>query len=226
MKRKLMIRFFDIVFSGIAIIFLFPFMLPIMLLLKLTGEHDIFYRQKRIGRGGKPFYVLKFATMLRDSPNLPGGLITAPKDPRLLPMGSFLRKTKINELPQLVNIFLGQMSIIGYRPFAEAHYKLYSEEVKKSIGKIRPGLSGIGSIVFKDEEDILHIVDDRDYFHDKIITPYKGQLEMWYVEHHNLYTYFILIFLTIWAFIKPKSKAVYKLFKDLPPCPSELKQYL
>jgi lipopolysaccharide/colanic/teichoic acid biosynthesis glycosyltransferase len=201
-------------------------MAPIMLLLKLTGEHDIFYRQKRIGYGGKPFYVLKFATMLRNSPNLAGGLITAPKDPRLLPLGNFLRKTKINELPQLLNILLGQMSIIGYRPFAETHYNLYSDEVKTSIGKIRPGLSGIGSIIFKDEEEILHIVDDREYFHDKVITPYKGQLEMWYVEHQNLYTYLMLISLTVWAFIKPKSKVIYKIFKDLPLCSPELKQYL
>jgi len=118
------------------------------------------------------------------------------------------------------------MSIIGYRPFAETHYNLYSSEVKASIGRIRPGLSGIGSIIFKEEEEILHIVDDREYFHDKVITPYKGQLEMWYVNHQNLYTYFMLIFLTIWAFINPKSKAIYKLFKDLPPCPSELEQYL
>lgn len=221
-----MIRFFDLLFSVSAILFLLPLMLPIMILLKLTGEHDIFYRQMRIGRGGRPFYVLKFATMLRNSPNLAGGLITAPKDPRLLPIGSFLRKTKVNELPQLLNIFMGDMSIIGYRPFAEAHYKLYSKEVKESIGKIRPGLSGIGSIIFKDEEEILHIVEDREYFHDKVITPYKGQLEMWYVEHQNLNNYFMLIFFTIWAFIRPKRKAIYNIFKDLPHCPSELEKYL
>lgn len=221
-----MTRFFDIIFSSLAIILLFPFMMPIMFLLKITGEHDIFYRQKRIGYNGKPFNVLKFATMLRDSPNLAGGLITALKDPRLLPLGSFLRKTKINELPQLLNIFLGQMSIIGYRPFAEVHYNLYSTEVKTSIGKIRPGLSGIGSIIFKNEEEILHTVDDKEYFHDKVITPYKGQLEMWYVEHRNLYTYFMLIFLTVWAFLKPNNKVVYKIFKELPPIPFELDEYL
>jgi lipopolysaccharide/colanic/teichoic acid biosynthesis glycosyltransferase len=221
-----MLRILDIVISLTAIIILFPFMLPIMLLLKITGEHDIFYLQKRIGYKGKPFNVLKFATMLRDSPNLAGGLITAPEDPRLLPLGSFLRKTKINELPQLLNIFLGQMSIIGYRPFAEAHYNLYSNEIKASIGEIRPGLSGIGSIIFKDEEDILHRVNDREYFHDKVITPYKGELEKWYVEHRNLCNYFTLIFLTLLAFIKPKNKTIYKLFKDLPPCPVELKKFL
>lgn len=225
MELKL-IRLFDTLFSGVAILILSPLMFPIILGLKITGEHYIFYLQARVGREGKVFNVLKFATMLKNSPNLPGGLITLKNDPRLLPMGKFLRATKINELPQLFNILIGQMSIVGYRPFAEAHYNLYSDEVKASISKIRPGLTGVGSIIFKNEEEILHSVEDREYLHDKVITPYKGKLEMWYVEHQNLYTYFMLIFLTVWAFIKPKSKAIYKIFKDLPPCPPELKQYL
>lgn len=221
-----MTRFFDILFSGIAIIVFSPFFLPIMLVLKLTGEHDVFYSQKRIGFDGKPFSVLKFATMLRDSPNLPGGLITGVNDPRLLPLGKFLRATKINELPQLINIFLGHMSVVGYRPFAEVHYNLYSDEVKSEISKIRPGLTGVGSIIFKNEEQILHSVPDREYLHDKVITPYKGQLECWYVRHRNLLNYFLLIFLTVWAFIRPGSKLIYRVFKDLPPCPPELAAYL
>lgn len=221
-----MIRVIDILLSGVAMLILLPFMIPIMLVLKLTGEHDIFYKQTRIGRGGIPFRVLKFATMLRNSPNLQGGLITLKDDPRMLPLGGFLRKTKINELPQLVNIFLGDMSLIGYRPFAEAHYNLYSDEVKKAIGTIRPGLSGIGSIIFKNEEEILHSLEDRELVHDKIITPYKGKLETWYVEHRNVTAYFLLIFLTVWAFLRPGNKAVWRVFKDLPPVPVELKDYL
>ena len=97
----MLIRFFDLLFSGIAIVVLFPFMIPIMILLKLTGEHYIFYLQPRVGKDGKEFNLIKFATMLKDSPNLPGGLITQKDDPRILPMGKFLRKTKINELPHL-----------------------------------------------------------------------------------------------------------------------------
>lgn len=221
-----MTRIFDITFSGITILVLLPLMLPIMILLKLTGENDIFYRQKRIGKSGEPFHVLKFATMLRNSPNLAGGLITDVNDPRLLPMGKFLRKTKINELPQLINIFLGHMSVVGYRPFAEVHYNLYSDEVKSEINKIRPGLTGVGSIIFKNEEQILHSVSDREYLHDKVITPYKGQLECWYVRQRNLLNYFLLIFLTVWAFIRPGSKLIYRVFKDLPPCPPELAEYL
>ena len=143
-----MTRFFDILFSGIAIIILLPFMIPIMIGLILTGEHDIFYKQERIGKGGKTFGVLKFATMLRNSPNMAGGVLTQKNDPRILPMGKFLRKTKINELPQLVNIFIGQRSVIGPRPQALRHYDLYSAEVKSAFNTVAPGLSGLGSVAF------------------------------------------------------------------------------
>lgn len=221
-----MTRFFDILFSGLAIIILFPFMLPIIIGLKLTGEHDIFYLQERIGKGGKPFKVFKFATMMRNSANMKGGLVTLKDDPRILPMGKFLRKTKINELPQLINIFIGNMSVIGYRPFVKKHYDLYSDEVKTEINKIVPGLSGIGSVVFRDEEDILHTVEDPNNFHDNIITPYKGQLECWYVNHRGGANYFKLIFATILVVINNKSKVWKNWFKDLPPIPENLKEYI
>lgn len=221
-----MIRFFDILFSGLAIIILLPFMIPIMIGLKLTGEHDIFYKQTRIGKGGKPFGVMKFATMLRNSPNMAGGVLTQKDDPRILPMGKFLRKTKINELPQLLNIFIGQMSVIGPRPQAKAHYDLYSDEVKAAIETVAPGLSGLGSVAFRDEEDMLNAVEDRDVFHDTVIAPYKGALEVYFVNHRTLATYFKLIWLTVLAVLKPTSKAWRKAFKDLPPVPSELEQYI
>lgn len=221
-----MIRFFDIVFSGLAILILLPLMIPIMIGLKLTGEHDIFYVQERIGIGGKSFGVLKFATMLRNSPNMAGGVLTQKDDPRILPMGKFLRKTKINELPQLVNIFLGQMSVIGPRPQAKRHYDLYSDEVKQAIDTIPPGLSGLGSVVFRDEEDMLNNVADRDTFHDTVIAPYKGQLEIWFTHHRTLATYFKLIWLTVLAVLNPTSNAWKTAFKDLPPVPVELEKYI
>lgn len=221
-----MIRFFDILFSGIAIIILLPFMIPIMIGLKLTGEHDIFYTQERIGKGGKPFGVLKFATMLRNSPNMAGGVLTQKNDPRILPMGKFLRKTKINELPQLVNIFVGQMSVIGPRPQAKRHYDLYSNEVKASIDTVAPGLSGLGSVAFRDEEDMLNAVENRDVFHDTVIAPYKGALEVYFVKNRNLCTYFKLIWLTVLAVLKPSSKAWRKAFKGLPSVPAELEKYI
>jgi lipopolysaccharide/colanic/teichoic acid biosynthesis glycosyltransferase len=222
-----MMRFFDILFSAIAIIILFPFMLPIMIALKCTGEHDIFYLQERIGKKGKPFKMIKFATMMRDSPKLSGGLITAPNDPRLLPMGKFLRKTKINEIPQILYIFSGQMSIVGYRPFTEEHYNLYSKEVKKQISSIRPGLTGVGSIVFRDEEELLHSVSDRDYFHDEVITPYKGELECWYIQNQTLKNYFLIIICTILVLFNLDKRNIWqKLFKNLPEIPPKLNLYL
>jgi len=222
----MMLRFFDIVLSGAALLILFPFMLPVMLALKLSGEHDVFYRQTRVGRGGRPFQVLKFATMLRDSPNLPGGLITAPDDPRLLPFGKFLRRTKINELPQILNIFIGDMSIVGYRPFAKAHYDLYTQAVQQQIKTIRPGLTGIGSIIFRNEEEILHRVPDREYFHDKVITPYKGLLECWYVRNRSVRNYFLTIFCTALVVALPGNRLWKRFFNDLPEPPEELAGYL
>ncbi|MBQ7365830.1 MAG: sugar transferase [Spirochaetaceae bacterium] len=221
-----MTRFFDILFSGFAIIVLFPFMIPIVIGLKLTGEHDIFYCQERIGKGGEPFKVIKFATMLRNSPNMNGGLITAANDPRILPMGRFLRKTKINELPQLLNIFVGQMSVIGYRPFATKHYQLYSDEVKQQINKIPPGLSGIGSVVFRNEEEILHSIDNAEYFHDEVITPYKGLLECWYVNNRSITNYFKLIVCTVLVVLYPSNNMWTKWFQGLPPVPENLKQHI
>jgi len=227
MLQAVLIRFFDIVFSALAIVVLFPFMIPIMIALKLTGEHYIFYLQPRVGKGGKDFMVLKFATMLKDSPNLPGGVLTQKNDPRILPMGKFLRKTKINELPQLANIFIGQMSVVGPRPQARRHYELYSDAVKREIDKVSPGLSGIASIVFRDEEAILDRFEtNRDHFHDTIIAPFKGELEVWWVHHRTLANYFKIIILTIIVLFAPHSRLYHKWFRDLPPVPKELQEVL
>jgi len=223
----LLIRFFDILFSSVAIVVLLPFMIPIMIGLKLTGEHYIFYLQPRVGKGGRDFMVLKFATMLKDSPNMPGGVLTQKNDPRILPMGRFLRKTKINELPQLVNILIGQMSVVGPRPQARRHYELYSEAVRKEIDKVPPGLTGIGSVVFRDEEAILdEISGDRDHFHDTVIAPYKGELEVWWTRHRSIGNYFKLIFLTAWALVSPRTALWKRWFKGLPQMPHELARYL
>ena len=227
MLQAALIRFFDIVFSALAMIVLFPFMIPIMIGLKLTGEHYIFYFQPRVGKGGKDFMVLKFATMLKDSPNLPGGVLTQKNDPRILPMGKFLRKTKINELPQLANVFVGQMSIVGPRPVVRRHYDLYSDAVKREIDKVPPGLSGIASIVFRDEEELLDQVQgDRDHFHDTMIAPYKGELEVWWVRHRTLGNYFKIIVMTVIVLFAPHSRLYHKWFRALPKPPKALEEFL
>ena len=213
-------RFFDIVLSGVAIIILSPLLVPVMIILKCTGEHDIFYGQDRIGYKNSRFKILKFATMLRNSPNMTGGLHTTHGDPRVLPFGRFLRKTKINELPQLFNIFLGDMSIVGPRPLVGKTFAPYSDEIKAKIYNVKPGLTGIGSIVFRDEETLLTECANKgmslDEAYAKIISPYKGALEMWYQEHIGFWTDFMLIFLTAWVIVFPESELVFKVFKDLP----------
>jgi lipopolysaccharide/colanic/teichoic acid biosynthesis glycosyltransferase len=197
-------------------------MLPIMIILKLTGEHNIFYKQMRVGRYGKEFPLLKFATMLKDSPNMPGGTYTYKNDPRILPIGKFLRKTKINELPQLINILIGDMSIIGYRPLVYHSYEKYSYEMKQKIYNLKPGLSGIGSIVLRNEEELLYAIDDREKFYTNNIIPYKATLECWFVEKNSLLMYLKLIIITLIVVIKPNSSIYKKVFKDLPVLPKEL----
>jgi len=154
-------------------------------------------------------------------------VLTQRNDPRILPMGNFLRKTKINELPQLLNIFRGEMSFVGPRPQARKHYELYSPAVKEAIDRIPPGLTGIGSVVFRDEEAILdHVEGDRDIFHDSVIAPYKGELEVWFVSHRNLFSYCALILLTAWCVLFPSSMLYKRVFKSLPPMPPTLSPYL
>ena len=219
-------RFFDIVFSGIALVVLLPLLLPLMFILRVTGEGEIFFPQSRVGRGGKHFKLYKFATMLKDSPNIATGTVTVKNDPRVLPIGAFLRKTKINELPQLINIFNGSMSVIGPRPQTLRCFDAFPLSSQCEIIKVRPGLSGIGSIIFRNEEDMMHANNDPDKFYDEIVMPYKGSLESWYVSHQNIGSYFSLICLTIWVVLGLSSGLVWKLFKDLPPFPEELDKWM
>ena len=219
-------RFFDIVFSSIALISLSPLLLPLMIILRLTGEGEIFFPQSRVGLGGKHFKLYKFATMLINSPNMGTGTVTVKNDPRVLPMGAFLRKTKINELPQLINIFNGDMSVIGPRPQTQRCFDAFPPLSQNEIIKVRPGLSGIGSIIFRDEGDMLHENNDPDKFYDEVVMPYKGSLEDWYVSHQNIVSYFSLIGLTIWVVLGFSSGLVWKLFKDLPHSPEELDKWM
>ena len=218
-------RFFDIFFSGMALILLSPLLLPMMFILRVTGEREIFFPQNRVGSGGKHFKLFKFATMLKDSPNIGTGTVTVKNDPRVLPMGGFLRKTKINELPQLINIFNGDMSVIGPRPQTQRCFDAFPLSSQTEIIKVRPGLSGIGSIIFRNEEDMMYANNDPDKFYDEIVMPYKGALEEWYVANQNIWSYFSLIGLTVWVVLFPRSDMTRKVFKGIPTNPTELKEW-
>jgi len=218
-----MTRLCDAFLSFVVILILLPLLAPISILLLCTGEGKVFYRQERVGREKKPFKLLKFATMLENSPNLPGGDITSGNDPRVLPVGKFLRKTKINELPQLLNIFLGDISIVGPRPLTPRNFYYYDNETQDAISKIKPGLTGVGSIVFRDEESIIsNSSKSPEACYKEDITPYKGELEKWFYKNQSLYLYFSLIFLTGWVVFFPKSRIVWNVFSSLPTPPEKI----
>ena len=219
-------RFFDIVFSGLALLVLSPLLVPIVLILKFSGEGEVFFLQERVGKNGEVFKLFKFATMLKDSPNIGTGTVTMKGDPRVLPVGKFLRKHKINELPQLLNIFFGDMSVIGPRPLTAQTFGSYSSRTQKIVKKVRPGLSGVGSIIFRGEEEIMHDATASVDFYDNVIAPYKGCLEEWFVSNKGLYIYFIAIYITVWAILVPTTKIAWQIFKDLPKPPAELKKVL
>jgi len=164
--------------------------------------------------------------MLKDSASMGTGTVTMKNDPRVLPVGKFLRKTKINELPQLLNIFLGHMSVIGPRPQAPRCFEAFPADAQDIIVQVKPGLSGIGPIVFRGEEDILEGHIGTLDFYDNVIGPYKGKVEAWYVDKQNLIIYFSLILMTVWVVLFPKSDLIWKLFKDLPVPPDNLKNEL
>jgi len=192
-----------------------------MLILKLTGEGYIFYRQERIGLNGKPFSILKFATMYKDSPNMEGGNITAKDDPRIFPFGEFLRKYKINELPQILNVWLGDMSIIGRRPTVNEHFHFLDEDVINIISKHKPGLSGISSIVFRDEEKYFNNNTSKENkkFYQQEIAPFKGELELWYCHNQSFITDLLLVIVTIFSVIFPSRKIYDIIFPELPQHP-------
>jgi lipopolysaccharide/colanic/teichoic acid biosynthesis glycosyltransferase len=215
-------RFLDIVLSGLALVVLSPLLLPVMLVLRLTGEGEVFFIQQRVGRGGEMFGLYKFATMLKDSPNIGTGTVTVKGDPRVLPFGRFLRKTKLNELPQLINIFKGDMSVVGPRPQTRRCFDAFPPKSQAEIVKVRPGLSGIGSIVFRDEEELMHASSEPEKFYDNVIMPYKGALEEWYVAHKGVWTYLACIFVTAWVVVFPASRLAWRVFSGVPLPPAEL----
>tara|TARA_B110000027_G_scaffold24527_1_gene26722 strand:- start:291 stop:956 length:666 start_codon:yes stop_codon:yes gene_type:complete len=211
-------RILDLVVSLIALIILLPIFIPIIIILRFSKEGEVFYFQERYGINNSKFQIWKFATMLKNSMNIGTGSITLQNDPRVTKIGSFLRKTKINELPQIINILKGDISLVGPRPLVTKTFKAYNDEVQSKIYNIKPGLTGIGSIIFRDEESIISTLNDEDphRFYKRIIAPYKGELEMWYQNHNSFFLDLQLIFMTAWVILFPTSKLYEKWFKDLP----------
>mgnify|MGYP006096058295 FL=1 len=211
-------RLLDIIISLFSLIILLPVFIPIIIILRLSAEGEVFYFQERYGIYNSRFQIWKFATMLKNSMNIGTGSITLQNDPRVTKIGSFLRKTKINELPQIINILKGDISLVGPRPLVTKTFAAYNEDVQSKIYNVKPGLTGIGSIIFRDEESIISAVTDEDphEFYKRIIAPYKGELEMWYQSNNSFFLDLQLIFMTAWVILVPTSKLYEKWFKDLP----------
>jgi lipopolysaccharide/colanic/teichoic acid biosynthesis glycosyltransferase len=221
---KIIKRLGDFLASLLGILVFLPFFIPLAIALKLTGEGYIFYLQERRGYKNKKFKIWKFATMLKASPGLGTGSITVQNDWRLTPMGKYLRGSKVNEIPQLINILIGEMSVVGPRPLMETDFLKFTEEIQKQFYKSKPGLTGIASIIFRDEEKLHSNTNIDPHEFDRLyIAPYKGALELWYQQHCNFRTDMLIIFLTAAVILFPENKWAFSFFKDLPEMPEFMK---
>jgi lipopolysaccharide/colanic/teichoic acid biosynthesis glycosyltransferase len=199
-----MIRFLDFLFSFLGLILLSPFFLLIALFIKLSSSGPVLYKQSRIGLNGAEFDVYKFRSMRLNSDKL--GLITVGRrDPRVTPVGYFLRKYKLDELPQLINVFNGDMSLVGPRPEVKKYVELYTNEQRKVLS-IPPGITDWASIYYRDENVILGQSShpERDYI--EKVMPDKLNYNLIYIENYGLVQYFKIIFSTLWHIVVPIRK--------------------
>ncbi|MDD2674392.1 MAG: sugar transferase [Flavobacterium sp.] len=219
-------RTFDLSLSIIGLLVISPLFIVIIFMLKFTAEGEIFYLQERMGLHNKLFKIYKFATMLKDSPNLGDKTLTVRNDPRITKVGQFLRITKINELPQILNVVKGDMSLVGPRPLLPKSFEKYTVSVQNVIYKNRPGITGLGSLVFRDEELLVtkykELGKDPIEYYKTYIYPHKGALEEWYFYNCSILVDIKILFLTFWSLLNPTSQLVYRTLKNLPLKPDSL----
>ena len=195
-----MIRFFDVVLSGIGLILLSPLFLVLYVLIRLESKGGGFYAQERIGKDGVPFKLYKFRSMRQDADK--GSLITVGgHDPRITKMGYFIRKYKLDELPQLWNVFIGDMSLVGPRPEVEKYTRLYTPE-QRMVLSVAPGITDWASIEYVDENVILGQAEDPDKAYIEKIMPDKIKYNMKYINHKSIGEYFKIIFMTFWSIVR------------------------
>ena len=224
--KRIIKRLFDLTIAVLGLLLLFAPMILVMIILKFTGEGEIFYLQKRLGYLNNEFKIIKFATMVKNSPNIGTGSLTLRGDPRVLPFGNFLRKSKINELPQIFNVIIGNMSIVGPRPQMKVDFDKFPPKKRNEIYKSKPGITGIGSIIFRDEEKwISNFNGDKHEFYKNKIAPYKTDVELWYYKNQSMFVDVKLVILTAWVIIFTNSDFVERIFKSLPKKPSYLQIY-
>ncbi len=195
-----MIRFLDILFAFFGLIVLSPLLLIIWLLIVLTSKGGGFYKQIRVGKNGYDFKLYKFRSMRVDADK--GSLITiGGRDSRITKVGYFIRKFKIDELPQLFNVLKGDMSLVGPRPEVRKYVDLYTDEQKKVLS-VRPGITDYASIEYVDENEILGKAENPDDVYINQIMPEKINLNMKYIENQSVKEYFKIILLTVFKIFR------------------------
>lgn len=195
-----MIRFFDIIFSGIGLILLSPLFIVLYILIRLESKGGGFYSQQRMGKDGIPFNLYKFRSMRKDADKK--GLITVGgHDPRITKIGYFIRKYKLDELPQLFNVLKGDMSLVGPRPEVEKYTRLYTPEQRKVLSVV-PGITDWASIEYVDENVILGKAEDPDKAYIEQVMPDKIKYNMKYINNRSVSEYFKIIFTTFYRIIR------------------------
>ncbi|MGK7931003.1 MAG: sugar transferase [Microcystaceae cyanobacterium] len=193
-------RLFDVVVASFGILILLPILIPISLWIKLDSSGPIFFKQVRIGKEGKEFEIFKFRTMVSDAEKQ-GKLLTVGKDPRITRSGQFLRKYKLDELPQLLNVLRGEMSFVGPRPEVPRYVSLYNEQQRQVLA-VRPGITDLASIQFRNENDLLASVNDPETYYVETIMPQKLTLNLTYINQANLWNDLKIIFTTLLKIIQ------------------------
>lgn len=188
-------RIFDIIFSGLGIILLLPIFVPVILLVYLQDFHSPFYIAERVGKFGKTFKMFKIRSMIIGAENT-GVQSTGSQDNRITPLGKFIRRFKLDELSQLINVFMGTMSFVGPRPNTKEEVALYSR-VEMGLVTVKPGITDFSSIVFSDEGEILADKDNPDLSYNQLIRPWKSRLGLVYINNQTLIIDIKLILLTI-----------------------------
>lgn len=194
-------RIFDLFFSAIGLFFLLPLFLIVAVWIKLDSSGPVFFRQTRVGRFGQPFQIYKFRTMCSDA-EAKGRQITVGDDPRITRSGQFLRRYKLDELPQLINVIKGEMSLVGPRPEVPRYVSLYPKDIRKRVLSVPPGITDYASIEYKDENDILGRADDPDKAYIEQVMPVKLRYYERYVSDRSLWVDFKLIIATFKAIVE------------------------
>jgi lipopolysaccharide/colanic/teichoic acid biosynthesis glycosyltransferase len=179
-------RLFDLVCAGAALVLLAPLLLGVALWIKLDSSGPVFFRQERVGRGGTPFRIHKFRTMREDAPAL-GPQLTVGADPRITRAGAFLRRSKLDELPQLIDVFTGTMSLVGPRPEVPRYVAMYPAALRAKVLSVRPGITDPASIAYRDESTLLAAASDPERAYIEQVMPAKLRFAAAYVDRMSLW---------------------------------------